>query len=87
MDSFNLKKYLIENKLTQDSKSLSEASEEFEAEEIINRIKNGELDFLATIPSNPKLSDDVLKLLKKPENSDLLSKIMNFNIKKKIQAK
>ena len=68
MDNFDLKKYLVENKVTTNSKMLSEATE---AEEIVLKIKNGELRDLATMPADEELAKEVLALLNKPENKDV----------------
>ena len=68
MDNFDLKKYLVENKATTNSKMLSEATE---AEDIVLKIKNGELRDLATMPADEELAKEVLALLNKPENKDV----------------
>ena len=57
MDNFDLKNFLIENKLTR----LSE--EAMDAKSIVDKIKAGEIEDLKSMPADPKLAADIIKLL------------------------
>lgn len=68
MDNFDLKKYLVEAKLTSASKNI-------QAQEIVDKIIAGDLKDLANTPNDPDLAKLVAQLLEKPENKAAVEKL------------
>jgi hypothetical protein len=70
-NNFDLKKFLIENKMTQLSEGPS-------AQQVIDMIKDAKFNDLNKMPNDEKLSKEVNDLLNKPEHKDAKEKLMKL---------
>jgi hypothetical protein len=74
MDNFDLKKFLIENKITTNSQMLDEAAN---LKDIMSKLQAGDFASLAKIPGDQKLAQTILKTLKQSQ-PELLKKLTAY---------
>jgi hypothetical protein len=74
MDNFDLKKYLVENKVTTNSQMLDEAAN---LKDIMSKLQAGDFASLAKMPGDQKLAQTILKTLKQSQ-PELLKKLTAY---------
>jgi hypothetical protein len=74
MDNFDLRKYLIENKATTNSRMLKEA---VNIKDIIKMLQAGNFSALAKMPADQKLAQTILNTLKQSQ-PELLKKLTTY---------
>ena len=73
MDNFDLKKYLVENKVTTNSQ-LEEAAN---IKDIMSKLQAGDFAALAKMPADQKLAQTILNTLKQSQ-PELLKKLTTY---------
>ena len=74
MDNFDLRKYLVENKVTTNSRMLEEAAN---IKDIIKMLQAGDFAALAKMPADQKLAQTILNTLKQSQ-PELLKKLATY---------
>ena len=74
MDNFDLRKYLVENKATTNSKMLNEDAN---IKDIIKMLQAGNFSALAKMPADQKLAQTILNTLKQSQ-PELLKKLATY---------
>jgi len=74
MDNFDLKKYLVENKVTTNSQRLDEAAN---LKDIMSKLQAGDFASLAKMPADQKLAQTILNTLKQSQ-PELLKKLTAY---------